>query len=75
MIAKEGITWPQVGDVVLIHDNWLQSRWKLGMIISLHEGQNTLAKVVDIKTFSGITTHPIARLYPLEQSGGCSTPC
>ena len=59
--------WPNVGDIVLIHDAGARLCWKLGKIIELFKGVDGHVRVVKLKTSAGITTRPVIKLYPLEQ--------
>ena len=65
--------WPNVGDIVLIHDAGARLCWKLGKIIELFKGVDGHVRVVKLKTSAGITTRPVIKLYPLEQ-GQLDTP-
>ena len=56
----------KIGDVVQIHEDTLGSQWKLGVIEELVKGNNQYVRSVTVRTASGRTNHPIARLYPLE---------
>lgn len=67
LLTRKGTIWPWVGDVVLIHDNGLRSKWKLGKITGLHPGWDGFDRVPDLKVASETTTRPIVKLFPLEQ--------
>jgi len=56
----------KVGDVVLIHDETPRIKWRLAVIESLNKGADGLVRSADIRTTTGKTNRPIARLYPLE---------
>ena len=56
----------KTGDVVQIHDDIPRSRWKLGAIEELVKGNDGYIRSVTVRTASGRTNRPIARLYPLE---------
>ena len=68
LLAKKGTIWPRVGDVVLIHDDGPRSKWKLGKITGLHPGRDGFNRVADLRISAGLTTRPLVRLFPLEQS-------
>lgn len=55
-----------VGDVVQVHEEVPRSRWKLAVIKELTTGGDGHSRSAIIKTKSGITNRPIAKLYPLE---------
>ena len=57
-----------VGDVVQIHDNVPRSQWKLAVIEGVNRGDDGFVRSVTVRTASGRTNRPIARLYPLEVS-------
>ncbi|XP_064619520.1 uncharacterized protein LOC135482967 [Lineus longissimus] len=60
-------TRAKVGDIVLVHsDETKRVNWKMAKIESLIYGQDGIARAAQIKTASGVTNRPIARLYPLE---------
>ena len=56
----------QIGDVVLVHDDIPRINWQLAVIEDVIKGSDGLIRAVNIRTKSGMTNHPIARLYPLE---------
>ena len=56
----------KVGDVVLIHDDIPRIQWKLAVIEQINKGADGLIHSANVRTSSGKTNHPIARLYPLE---------
>ena len=57
----------QVGDVVQVHDDAKRINWRLAVIESLIAGIHGLVRVAaNIRTSTGCTNHPIAKLYPLE---------
>ena len=63
-----------IGDVVQIHDDTPRSQWKLAVIEELARGEDGHIRSVTVRTASGRTNRPIARLYPLEVSANeCST--
>ncbi|XP_068222096.1 uncharacterized protein [Palaemon carinicauda] len=59
-------SWPNMGDVVLIHDEGPRSRWKLGQIVKLHVGPDNVLRVVTLKKPQGQVMRPVVKLYPLE---------
>ena len=58
----------RVGDVVLVHDDTRRVNWRLAVIEAVHKGADGLIRSADIRTTTGKTNRPIARLYPLEVS-------
>ena len=60
----------KVGDIVLVHDDTSRSRWQLAIIEELIKGFTRAAK---IRTKSGNTNRPIAKLYPLEVNSTSET--
>ena len=55
-----------VGDVVLVHNDSTRVHWRLAVIESLNKGADGLVRSANIRTATGRTNRPIARLYPLE---------
>ncbi|XP_060586634.1 uncharacterized protein LOC132742285 [Ruditapes philippinarum] len=56
-----------VGDVVQIHDEYFpRNRWSLGIIEDVVTGGDGHIRAARVKSRRGITTRPIAKLYPLE---------
>jgi len=55
-----------IGDVVLVHDDTARVNWRLAVIESLNKGEDGLVRSANIRTTTGRTNRPIARLYPLE---------
>ena len=58
----------KIGDVVLVHDDTKRVNWKLAIIESVNRGADGMIRSANIRTATGRTNHPIARLYPLEVS-------
>lgn len=58
----------KIGDVVLLMDEGPHSRWPLGRVTKLCEGSDKEVRSVELKTKSGISTRPIAKLCFLESS-------
>ena len=58
----------RVGDVVQVHDDTKRVNWRLAVIEAVHKGADGLIRSADIRTATGKTNRPIARLYPLEVS-------
>ena len=58
----------RVGDVVQIHDDVPRSQWKLAVIEGVNRGDDGFVRSVTVRTASGRTDRPIARLYPLKVS-------
>ena len=58
----------KVGDVVLVHDDTTRIHWKLAVIESVNKGADGMIRSANIRTATGRTNRPIARLYPLEVS-------
>ena len=56
----------RVGDVIQIHDDSPRIRWRLGVIELLNKGADGLVHSVQLRTSTGMTNRPIAKLYPLE---------
>ena len=56
----------KIGDVVLVHDDTARVNWRLAVIESLNKGEDGLVRSANIRTTTGRTNRPIARLYPLE---------
>ncbi|XP_065917547.1 uncharacterized protein [Dysidea avara] len=61
----------KVGDVVLVHDDIPRLQWRLAVIEELMEGLDGYARAAKIRTSTGRTNRPIAKLYPLELSSPC----
>jgi len=57
---------PRVGDVVQIHDDCPRIQWRLGVIERLNQGADGLVRSVQLRTPTGRTNRPVAKLYPLE---------
>ena len=62
------------GDVVLVHDDSPRLTWKSAVVESLIEGGDGLIRVANIRTSTGHTNRPIAKLYPLEVRANEATP-
>ena len=56
----------KVGDIVFIHDDTPRMQWKLAIIEELTRGLDGFVRVAKIRTSSGKTNRPLAKLYPLE---------
>ena len=56
----------KIGDVVLVHDDTARVNWRLVVIESVNKGEDGLIRSANIRTTTGRTNRPIARLYPLE---------
>ena len=56
----------KIGDVVLVHDDTARVNWRLAVVESLNKGEDGLVRSANIRTTTGRTNRPIARLYPLE---------
>jgi len=56
----------KVGDVVLIHDDTPRINWRMAVIESVNKGRDGVIRSANIRTTTGRTNRPIARLYPLE---------
>lgn len=57
---------PAVGTLVLIKDDLSPPlQWRLGRIISLHPGDDGIARVATVKTTTGILKRPLSKLCPL----------
>jgi len=55
-----------IEDVVLIHNDGPRIHWELGVLESLIQGNDGLVHAVNVRANNQVTSHPIARLYPLE---------
>ena len=64
--SVRGATWPNIGELVLIHDEGPRAKWKLGKIIRLYPGGDGVVRVVQLKTCMGLINRPVVKLYPLE---------
>ena len=64
----------KVGDVVLVHNDTPRTMWKLAVIESLIKGNDGLVRAANIRTATGKTNRPIARLVPLEVSSSIDDP-
>ncbi|GFX67811.1 integrase catalytic domain-containing protein [Trichonephila clavipes] len=59
----------QVGDIVLIGDDWKKRlQWPLARVIKLIPGKDGLVRTVKLKTQSCTLIRPIQRVFPLEVS-------
>ena len=56
----------QVGDVVQVHDDTKRINWRLAVIESLIAGKHGLVRAANIRTSTGCSNRPIAKLYPVE---------
>ena len=63
----------KVGDVVIVHNEGPRSTWRLAVVKALHRGHDGLVRAADIRTSTGETSRPIAKLYPLDISEGEQT--
>jgi len=63
----------KVGDIVLVHDDTPRSRWQLAIIEELIKGLDGFTRAAKIRTKSGKTNQPIAKLYPLEVNSTSET--
>ena len=54
------------GAVVLVHDDTLRINWRLAIVEDTIAGEDGLVRAANIRTSTGRTDHPIAKLYPLE---------
>ena len=57
-----------IGDVVLVHDEGPRVKWRLAVITKLIVGGDGLIRAAEIRTSTGTTNRPIAKLFPLEIS-------
>ncbi|CAG7719544.1 unnamed protein product [Allacma fusca] len=54
-----------IGDLVLINDERQPPmKWKMGRVIELHPGKDSLVRVASLKTAEGIIKRPIVKLSP-----------
>ena len=56
----------KVGDVVSVHDEGPRVNWRLAVITKLLVGGDGLIHAAEIRTSTGTTNRPIAKLFPLE---------
>ena len=56
----------KAGDVVLIHDDTPRVNWRMAVIESVNKGADGMIRSANVRTSTGRTNRPIARLYPLE---------
>lgn len=61
--AKRGGTWPEICDIVLIHDDGPRLFWWLGKIITLIGGKDQQHRVVELQSEKGVTTRFIKTNY------------
>ena len=54
------------GAVVLAHDDTLCINWRLAVVEDTIAGEDGLVRAANIRTSTGRTNRPIAKLYPLE---------
>ena len=54
----------KIGDIVLVHDDTKRVNWKLAIIESVNRGADGMIRSANIRTATGRTNRPIARLYP-----------
>ena len=59
-------SWPKVGDIVLIKDEGPKNRSKMGQVIELHTGEDSIPRVATVRTNQGQLMRPVVKLYPLE---------
>jgi hypothetical protein len=57
------------GSIVLLEDEKKRVTWKLGRVIEVQDGRDGRARVVVVRTSTGIFNRPIQRIYPLEIEG------
>ena len=62
-----------VGDIVLIHDDGPRVNWRLAIVTKLLTGGDGLTRAAEIRTSTGTTNRPIAKLYPLEVNDDTGT--
>ena len=60
----------KIGDIVNVHDDGPRVNWRLAVVTKLLVGGDGFTRAVEIRTSTGTTNRPIAKLYPLEV---CST--
>ena len=65
-------TFPQIGDIVLIHKENSRLFWRLGLITKLFRGIDEHHRVAQVKTATGVISRPVIKLYPLEVNCGDS---
>ena len=55
-----------VGDVVIVHDDGPRVNWRLAVVTKLLVRRGGFTRAAEIRTSTGNTNRPIAKLYPLE---------
>ena len=55
----------KVGDICLIHHESPRKYWSLGLVTKLCPGPDGQVRVAELKTASGSTNRPVAKLYPI----------
>ena len=63
----------KAGDVVLIHDDTPRVNWRMAVIESVNKGADGMIRSANVRTSTGRTNRPIARLYPLELTEDTAT--
>ena len=64
----------KVGDVVTVHDDIPRVHWKLAEVEKLITGLDGYTRAAEIRTATGKTNCPIAKLFPLEVTEEISIP-
>ena len=64
--GKQHDSWPRKGDIVLIRDEGPRNRWKMGEVIELNTGPDSIPRVATVRTAQSQLIRPIVKLYPLE---------
>lgn len=67
--GKNTTVIPQIGHVVIIHDDGPKLKWKVGKIVEVLHSKDGLIRTAKVKTKYGILCRPIIKLYPIETTG------
>ena len=52
----------KIGDLVIVCEDSLPTKWPLARVIEVHPGRDGLVRVATVKTSTGIYTRPITKL-------------
>jgi hypothetical protein len=56
----------EVGDLVIVKDDNLPMlKWRLGRIINVHPGLDSVVRVVTLRTATGTMQRPVVKICPL----------
>ena len=62
-----------VGDVVFIQTDGHKNDWPLGRVLALNCGVDGIARSVELKTKSGVTSRPLIKLVSIEVLSVCES--